>query len=118
MAKYSRTIYFCAALILCILEAAILNLIIFVLSSSSGCLAMPGWRVLALPCRACRLPSNWQGCNGAPAPGSGTQPYFKHPCSCSKAGGSTASCYSCNENLKNINWEKGHVEVPTGAQRA
>lgn len=61
MSTYSKTIYFCAALILCILEAAILNLIIFVLSSSSGCLAMPGWRVLALLHRARELPSNWQG---------------------------------------------------------
>lgn len=61
MSKYSKTIYFCATLILCILEAAILNLIIFVLSGSSGCLAMPGWRVLAVPHRARWLPSNWQG---------------------------------------------------------
>lgn len=98
MSKYSKTVYFCAALILCILKAAILNLIIFVLSSSSGCLAMPVWRVLALPHRAQRLPSNW--CDGVPGPGSGMQPYPKHPCSHSKAGGSISSCYSCDENLK------------------
>lgn len=57
MSKYSNTVYLCAARILCILKAAVLNVIISVLS---GCLAMPGCCVLAMPHRARLLPSNCQ----------------------------------------------------------
>lgn len=90
MSKYSKTIYFCATLILCILEAAILNLITSVLPSSSGCLAMPGCAGSAA--QSSWLPSNCQGVALGSLTSSGVQSCLKHPSSPGKPGGSISSC--------------------------
>lgn len=108
MSKYSRTIYFCAALTLCILEAAIFNLIIFVVSSSPGCLAMPGWRVLALPRRARRLPSNWQGgADGVPGPGWGCSPTPNTPAPAERWEGASPVDTAVTKTLKILIGKKG-----------
>lgn len=113
MSKYSKTIYFYAALILCILEATILNLIIFMLSSSSGCLAMPGWRVRAVPRRARRLPSNWQGgAMGSLDQAQGCSPTAKTPAPAVRQEGASPVVTAVMKTLTILIGKKGMWRCP------
>lgn len=113
MSKYSKTIYFCAALILCILEAAILNLILFMLFSSPGCLAMPGWQVLALLRRARWLPSNWQrGVMGSLDQAQGCSPTPSTPAPVARQEGTSPVVTAVRKTLKILIGKKGMQRCP------